>query len=153
MKKKTKKDLSQEPKVIGTPIKFYGLPPGLVPIKDAHKYKPTFHPVDLLKRLRCGETKDEVCAAWGITFTTLQDWLDNYPGMGEALAVGRPAFLAYWRNAVKLAATGQIVSLKENTFTFVVKNSIGWNEEGQDAMADAANAELRFSYEDEDKKA
>ena len=92
-----------------------------------------------------GSSRSEVCAAWGITYSTFNEWLDAFPEMAEAYAVGKPAFDAYYKKALRLSSFGQLKVVREGSLFFMLKNLAGFAEDGGGhEFGDGQGAELEF---------
>lgn len=131
------------------PVFYYGPPPAIRLLQSNNKYDKDFHPLDFLAHLREGSTRSEVCAAWGITYSTLNKWIESYPEMAEAYAVGKPAYEAYYKRALKLAAFGQLKTVKENSLFFLLKNVAGFTDDGAHEFGDGEQAEIEFVDDNE----
>lgn len=106
--------------------------------------------MDLLYHMRDGATRSEIVAAWGITYTKFNDWLEKYAELAEAFAVGKPAFEAFWKRALRYSAFNQIAKVREESLFMIMKNSVGLSKEGgTHEYGEGEGAELDFIYEDE----
>jgi hypothetical protein len=129
---------------------FYGPPPAIKTVTQKHEYDKDFHPMDLLYHMRDGATRSEIVAAWGITYTKFNDWLEKYPELAEAFAVGKPAFEAFWKRTLRYSAFKQLQLVREDSLFMLLKNSVGFgNEGGSHEYGEGDAAELEFIYEDE----
>lgn len=130
---------------------YYGPPPALRGIdrKDG-EYDTDFHPHDLLKHMGEGNSRSEVCAAWGITYSTFNNWLDKHPELAEAYAIGKPAYDGYYKRALRHSAFGQMKTVREGSLFFMLKNVAGFADEGGDhEFSDNQSAEVEFIDDDE----
>lgn len=127
------------------PLFYYGPPPAIKALYKKLEYDSKFHPEDLLKHMQEGSSRSEVCAAWGITYSRLNEWLDIHPELAEAYAVGKPAFDAYYKKALRLSSFGQLKLVREGSLFFMLKNIAGYDEGGgQHEYNDGQGAELEF---------
>ena len=153
-KKATKKKVVQEKKAKGEipgletpeqPLFYYGPPPAIKALYKKLEFDKEFHPEDLMKHMSEGSTRSEVCAAWGITYTKFNEWLDQYPELAEAYAVGKPAYDAYYKRSLRLSAFGQLKTVREGSLFFMLKNVAGFDEGGgSHEFNDGTGAELEF---------
>lgn len=156
MKNKTasKKQNKKEPEIEGLakaeqPLFYYGPPPAIRQLYKGEGFDRDFHPHDLLKHMQEGSTRSEICAAWGITYSKFNEWIDAYPEMAEAYAVGKPAFDAFYKRALRFSAFGQLQKVREPSLFFMLKNQAGFIEDGGDhEFSDGAQAEVEFVDED-----
>lgn len=127
------------------PIFYYGPPPAIKQMYKNSGYDKNFHPADMLEHMRNGASRSEIVAAWGITYSLFNEWLDSKPELANAYAIGRPAFDAFHKRAVRLSAYGQLTRVRENSLFFMLKNIAGFEEGGGGhEYADGQNAELEF---------
>jgi len=127
------------------PLFFYGPPPAIKQLENKSGYDKSFHPQDLLAHMREGHTRSEIVAAWGITYTTFNDWIDSKPELAAAYAIGRPAFDAYNKRALRYSAFGQLTRVRENSLFFMLKNIAGFEDHGGGhEYGDGQMAELEF---------
>lgn len=132
------------------PLFYYGPPPAIKATYKKLEYDSDFHPQDLVMHMQQGSSRSEICAAWGITYSMFNDWLDQYPELGMAFATGRPAFDAYYKRALRHAAFGQMKGVNEKSLFFMLKNQAGFTEDGGDhEYADGQNADIEFVDDDE----
>lgn len=149
-KKKTKVEEKKKVEVEGLaepeqPLFYYGPPPAIKALYKKLEFDSKFHPEDLLKHMQEGSSRSEICAAWGITYSKLNEWLDEHAELAEAFAMGKPSFDAYYKRAVRLSAFGQLKSVRENSLFFMLKNMAGFDEGGgQHEFGDGQTAELEF---------
>lgn len=145
-----KKDDKEEGELEGLegreqPLFFFGPPPAIKQLYKSTEYDKEFHPFDLLEHMRNGKTRSEIVAAWGITYTKFNMWLDSFPELAEAYAVGKPAFDAYHKAALRHVAFGQMPKAKEYSLHFMLKNFAGFDDTGGGhEFADNQMAELEF---------
>ena len=155
MRSKTKPDKKQtdqkkKPEIEGLaeaeqPLLYFGPPPAIRQLYKSTEFDKDFHPQDLLKHMQEGSSRSEVCAAWGITYSTFNEWLDAFPEMAEAYAVGKPAFDAYYKKALRLSSFGQLKVVREGSLFFMLKNLAGFAEDGGGhEFGDGQGAELEF---------
>lgn len=131
------------------PLFFYGPPPALLPLYTNSGFDKSIHPESLLKMMRLGCTRSEVCASWGITYGTFNDWLEQYPELAEAFVIGKPAFDAYYKVALRASAFGQAKTIREGSLFFYLKNVAGFDDAGgSHEFSDSTNAELDIVGED-----
>jgi len=151
-----KEEPKKQPEIEGLeeaeqPLFFYGPPPAIKTIYKKLEYDSKFHPQDLLKHMQEGSTRSEICAAWGITYQRLNEWLDSHPELADAFAVGKPAYDAYYKRALRYSAFGQLKSVKENSLFFMLKNQVGYDDQGgQHEYGDGAGAEVEFVDDDDE---
>lgn len=101
--------------------------------------------MDLLAHMREGHTRSEIVAAWGITYSTFNDWLDTKAELAQAYAAGKPAYDAYYKSALRYSAFGQLQRVRENSLFFMLKNVAGFEDHGGGhEFADGQMAELEF---------
>ncbi len=132
------------------PLFFFGPPPAIKQLYTGTDYDKDFHPQDLLAHMRNGKTRSEIIAGWGITYSKFNSWLDQHPELAEAYAVGKPAFDAYHKAALRHVAFGQMPKAKEYSVHFMLKNFAGFDDSGGGhEYADSQQAELEF-VDDED---
>lgn len=99
----------------------------------------------MLAHMREGHTRSEIVAAWGITYSMFNDWLDAYPEMANAYAIGKPAFDAFNKRALRYSAFGQLQRVREGSLFFMLKNIAGFEENGGGhEYGDGQQAELEF---------
>lgn len=104
--------------------------------------------MDLVKHMQEGSTLSEVCAAWGITYSKFSDWLDAYPEFAEAYKVGKPAFDAYYKRALRFVAFGMMPKARDYSLHFLLKNQVGFHDDGgHQEYAHSSAAELVFEDE------
>lgn len=114
-------------------------------------YDKDFHPIDLLAHMREGHTRSEIVAAWGITYSRFNSWLETKPEIAEAYSIGKPAYDAYHKRALRLSAFGQLKKVRENSLFFLLKNQVGFSEEGGGhEFYEGTAAELEFVDDKED---
>lgn len=131
------------------PLFYYGPPPAIRQLYKGEGYDKDFHPQDLLKHMQEGSSRSEICAAWGITYSKLNEWLEAFPEMAEAYAVGKPAFDAYYKRALRHSAFGLTKTVRENSLFFMLKNQAGFADEGGGhEFGDGQSAEVEFVDED-----
>lgn len=131
------------------PLFYYGPPPAIKALYKKLEFDKDFHPQDLLKHMQEGSSRSEICAAWGITYSKFNEWLDTYPELAEAYAVGKPAFDAFFKRSLRMSAFGQLKTVKENSLFFMLKNMAGFDEGGgQHEFGDGVGAELEFVDDD-----
>lgn len=95
--------------------------------------------------MRAGKSRSEIVASWGITYSRFNEWLDAYPELAEAYAVGKPAFDAYYKQALRDSSFGVARSVRENSLFFMLKNQAGFEDSGGGhEFADAQTSELEF---------
>lgn len=144
----------KEPEIEGLedaeqPLFYYGPPPAIKTLYKKLEFDVDFHPFDLLKHMQEGSSRSEICAAWGITYSKLNEWLDDHPELAEAYAVGKPSYDAYYKRALRHSAFGQMKGVRENSLFFMLKNIAGFDEGGgQHEFGDGQGAELEFVDED-----
>ena len=127
------------------PLLYYGPPPAIKALYKKSGFDKDFHPDDLLKHMGEGSTRSEICAAWGITYQMFNDWIDTYPELSNAFAVGKPMFDAYYKRALKFMAFGMMPKARDYSFHFLIKNVAGFNDGGGDHdFSDGSNATLEF---------
>lgn len=127
------------------PLFYFGPPPAIKALYKKLEFDKDFHPQDLLKHMQEGSTRSEICAAWGITYSKFNEWLDQYNELAEAYAVGKPAFDAYYKRALRHSAFKQAQSVRENSLFFMLKNIAGYDDQGgQHEYGDGESAELEF---------
>lgn len=127
------------------PLFYYGPPPAIKATYKKLEFDKDFHPLDLLKHMQEGSTRSEICAAWGITYSKFNEWLDEHAELAEAYAVGKPAFDAYYKRALRHSAFKQAASVRENSLFFMLKNIAGYDDQGgQHEFGDGETAELEF---------
>lgn len=128
---------------------YYGPPPALMPLYTNSGFDKKVHPESLLLMMREGKTRSEVCAAWSITYTMFNDWLTQYPELAEAFVVGKPAFDAYYKKALRDSAFGLSKGVREGSLFFYIKNVAGFDDQGGGhEYGDSTNAELDIVGED-----
>lgn len=127
------------------PLFFYGPPPAIKALYKKLEFDKDFHPEDLMKHMCEGSSRSEICAAWGITYSKFNEWLDECPELAEAYAVGKPAFDAYYKRALRLSSFGQLKMVREGSLFFMLKNLAGFDEGGgSHEFGDGQGAELEF---------
>jgi hypothetical protein len=128
------------------PLFYFGPPPALKALYKTNKgYDSAFHAPDMLMQLQNGHSPDEIAASWGISASTLTQWVEAYPELAEAKAVGATAFSAYWKRALRLTAFGQLKTVKENSLFKILDNQVGFNNNGGGhEFADTQGATLTF---------
>lgn len=147
-KQKTKS--KPEPEIEGLleaeqPLFYYGAPPAIKQLYKGEGFDKDFHPLDLLKHMQEGSSRSEICAAWGITYSKFNEWLESYAELAEAFAVGKPAFDAYYKRALRHSAFGQAKSIREGSLFFLLKNQAGFDEQGGGhEFSDGQSAEVEF---------
>lgn len=149
---KTEEPQGEIPGLIGSnqPLFYYGPPPAIKQIYKSSLYDKDFHPADLVHHMRNGKSRSEIVAFWGITYSRFNDWLDSFPEMAEAYSIGKPAFDAYYKQALRDSSFGVAKSVRENSLFFMLKNQAGFDEGGGNhEYADAQSAELEFVDEKE----
>lgn len=128
---------------------FYGPPPALIPLYLDSTFDKNKHPQNLLDSMRLGLTRSEVCAAWGITYSKFNEWLEQYPELAEAFVIGKPAFDAYYKVALRASAFGLAKGVREGSLFFYLKNVAGFDDAGgSHEFSDSTNAELDIVGED-----
>jgi hypothetical protein len=132
------------------PLFFYGPPPSIKTLYTKNEFDRKFHPQDLLKHMQEGSTKSEICAAWGVTYSKFNEWLDAHPEFASAYAAGKPAYDAFYKRALRLAAFGQLKTVKENSLFFMLKNVAGFTEDGGHEFSDGNEADVEFVDDDDD---
>ena len=85
------------------PLFYYGPPPAIKALYKKLEFDKDFHPMDLMKHMGEGSSPSEICAAWGITYSKFNEWLDECPELAEAYAVGKPSYDAYYKRALRLS--------------------------------------------------
>jgi hypothetical protein len=132
------------------PLFYFGPPPAIKALTKRQDFDKNFHPMDLLAHMREGSSRSEICAAWGITYSLLNSWLETYPEMSEAYAVGKPAYDAYYKRALRHSAFGQNKTVRENSLFFMLKNVAGYVEDGgSHEFGDGQAADIEFIDDDE----
>lgn len=132
------------------PLLYFGPPPAIKQLYKKTDFDPEFHPFDLIEHLREGHSRSEIVASWGITYSKFNEWLDAYPEFAEAFAVGKPAFDAYHKRALRLCAFGQLPKARENSLFFLLKNQAGFEDGGgHEEFPDSHASELEFVDDDE----
>jgi len=141
---------TKEPEIDGLltaeqPLFYFGPPPAIRALYQKSTFDVAFHPQDLIARMCEGQTRSEICGAWGITYSRLNEWLDKFPEFASAYAVAKPAYDAYYKRALRHSAFGQAKGVREGSLFFLLKNQVGFTEGGGDhEFADSSNAELEF---------
>lgn len=135
--------------VEGQPLFYYGPTPAIKLLYTGSKgYDPKFHPRDLLEHMANGKSRSEVCAAWGITYSMFNEWLETHRELSDAYAVGKPAYDGYYKKALRDTAFGAAKGVRENSMFFMLKNVAGFSDnDGGHDYADAQGAELDFETE------
>lgn len=129
----------------GQPLLYIGPPPAIRQLYKKSGYDKNFHPQNLLEHMRAGKSRSEIVAFWGITYSRFNEWLDAYPEMAEAYSIGKPAFDAYYKQALRDSSFGVARTVRENSLFFMLKNQAGFDEGGGGhEYADAQVAELEF---------
>lgn len=127
------------------PLFYYGPPPAIKALYKKLNYDKNFHPADLLKHMQEGSSRSEICAAWGITYSTLNNWIEEFAELAEAYNMGKPAYDAYYKRALRHSAFGVAKSVREGSLFFMLKNMAGFDEGGGGhEFADGAGAEVEF---------
>lgn len=127
------------------PLFFFGPPPAIKVLYTGTDYDKEFHPADLLAHMREGKTRSEIVAAWGITYEKFNNWIDTFPEMSEAYAVGIPAFNAYYKATLRHVSFGQMPKAKEYSLHFMLKNFAGFDDSGgAHEFADGQSASVEF---------
>lgn len=128
------------------PLFFFGPPPAIKTLyKTNTDFDKDFHPADLLEHMRNGKTRSEIVAAWGITYEKFNNWIDSYPEMAEAYAVGIPAFNAYYKATLRYVSFGQMPKANAFSLHFMLKNFAGFDETGgAHEYADGQSATVDF---------
>jgi len=127
------------------PLFYYGPPPAIKAIYKNSIYDSAFHPMNLIEQMSAGHTRSEIVASWGITYSAFNNWLESYADLAEAYAVGKPAFDAYHKQALRHSAFGQSKNVRENSLFFLLKNVAGFDENsGGHEYRDGAVAEVEF---------
>jgi hypothetical protein len=153
-KKADAKATKKKPEIEGLaeaeqPLFYYGPPPAIKTLYKKLEFDSKFHPQDLLKHMQEGSSRSEICAAWGVTYSKFNEWLDEHPELAEAYAVGKPSFDAYYKRALRHSAFGQMKSVREGSLFFMLKNLAGFDEGGgQHEFGDGEKAELEFVDDD-----
>jgi len=146
----TKKDEKKKVEIEGLvepeqPLFYYGPPPAIRALYKKLEFDKDFHPEDLLKHMQEGSSRSEICAAWGITYSKFNEWIDMYPEMSEAYSMGKPSFDAFYKKALRLSAFGQLKLVREGSLFFMLKNIAGFDEGGgSHEFSDGVGAELEF---------
>lgn len=141
---------AKEPEIKGLleaeqPLFYMGPPPAIKALYTKTDFEVLFHPQDLLNRMREGQTRSEIVAAWGVTYSKFNEWFDTYPEFAEAFSVGKPAFDAYYKKALRDTAFGVAQKVRENSLFFMLKNQAGFSEDGGGhEYSDGQQAELEF---------
>lgn len=125
---------------------FYGPPPAIKVLYRTNKgYDKDFHPQDYLIQVSDGKDPDQVAASWGISASMLDSWVENYPEMGEARKVAATAYAAYWKQALRLSAFGQLVKVRENSLFKILDNQVGFGQDGGGhEFADTVGSDVSF---------
>lgn len=153
MQSKTK-PANKKPEIKGLaeaeqPLFYIGPPPAIRAMYRKEGFDKDFHPHDLLKHMQEGSSRSEICASWGITYSLFNQWLEEHPEMAEAYAVGKPAYDAYYKRALRLSSFGQLQKVREGSLFFMLKNLAGYVDEcGGHEFSDGAQAEVEFVDED-----
>ncbi len=127
------------------PLFYYGPPPAIKALYKKLEFDKDFHPMDLMKHMGEGSSRSEICAAWGITYSKFNEWLDEHPELAEAYAVGKPSYDAYYKRALRLSSFGQLKMVREGSLFFMLKNLAGFDEGGgSHEFGDGQGAELEF---------
>lgn len=127
------------------PLFYYGPPPAIKALYKKLEFDKDFHPMDLMKHMGEGSSRSEICAAWGITYSKFNEWLDEHPELAEAYAVGKPSYDAYYKRALRLSAFGQLRLVREGSLFFMLKNVAGFDGGGgSHEYGDGQGAELEF---------
>ena len=155
--KKQKPEVKTKPEVelegLATPeqpLMFYGPPPAIKQLYKKSGFDKNFHPFDMLAHMCEGHSRSEIVASWGITYSKFNEWLEAYPELAEAYSVGKPAFDAYHKRALRYSAFGQLTKVREASLFFMLKNQAGMHEDGNGSeFSDGAGAELEFVDENE----
>lgn len=114
------------------PLYYYGLPPIIRLAERKSGFDPKFHPDDLVQRLREGQSRSEIVATWGISYATFNDWLEAYPELSHAYEVGKPAFDAYYKKALRDTAFGVAKGVREYSLFFMLKTAVGLDDGAPD---------------------
>lgn len=131
------------------PLLYCGPPPAIKQLYKGEGYDKDFHPHDLLKHMQEGSSRSEICAAWGVTYSKFNEWLEANPELAEAYAVGKPAFDAYYKRALRHSAFGQAKTIREGSLFFMLKNQAGFADEGGGhEFSDGQTAEVEFVDEE-----
>lgn len=145
IQKQDEEEHEQIKEVEGQPLFFFGPPPAIKQTYKSSGFDKEFHPEDLLAHMREGHTRSEIIAAWGITYSMFNDWLDSYPELAQAYSIGKPAFDAYHKRALRFVAYGMMPKAKEYSLHFLLKNQAGFVDEGGGhEFGDSQEAELEF---------
>ena len=133
------------------PLFYMGPPPALRHLSSRHsEYDKDFHPESLLRLMQEGTSRSEICAYWGITYSTFNNWLEKYPELAEAYAVGKPAYDGYYKRALRHSAFVQAGKVRENSLFFMLKNVAGFDDVGGGhEYPEASSGEVDF-YDDSD---
>lgn len=91
-------------------------------------YDKDFHPADLCEHLRNGKSRSEIVAHWGISYATFNAWLEAYPELAHAYEVGKPAFDAYYKKALRDTAFGVAKGVREYSLFFMLKTAVGLDD-------------------------
>lgn len=127
------------------PLFFFGPPPAIAVTYKGTGYDKEFHPADLIEHMRNGKTRSEIVACWGIKYTTFNEWIEAYPELAEAYAIGIPAFEAYYKATLRYVSFGMMPKANAFSLHFMLKNLAGFDENGgSHEFAEAQNAELEF---------
>jgi hypothetical protein len=131
------------------PLLYFGPPPAIKQLYKSTDFDKDFHPFDMLAHMRAGHSRSEIVAAWGITYSKFNEWLDNFPEMAEAYAVGKPAFDAYYKQTLRLASFGQMPKVREYSLHLMLKTQVGVSDQANHEFGDGQGAEVEFVDDNE----
>ena len=71
-------------------------------------------------------------ASWGISYSTFNDWLEAYAELANAYEIGKPAFDAYYKKALRDTAFGVAKGVREYSLFFMLKTAVGLDDGAPD---------------------
>lgn len=94
-------------------------------------YDKDFHPIDLVSHLEQGRWAAEICDAWGISRSTLDQWVEVFPEMKEAYSIGCQKFAAFNLRLFKETMFGdkKRKNVKGYLLMHYMKFAMNWNEQ------------------------
>lgn len=135
-----------KPEAAHAPHRLPGQPIGFNLSQDWSTYDPGFHPDDFVKHCQEGNTKREICAAWGIGLTTLSSWAEKYPDMKDAFEKGKAAQQAWLLSRAKKAAFQDSRANNGTLVIFLLKNICAFGDTPKTDFDDVQDVELDFVY-------
>lgn len=96
--------------------------------RPAHRptdYDPAFHPQNYVELSRLGNTKAQICAAWGKSRDTLHNWSqdkERKPEFSDAIKEGDELRTAWWINFTTAGTTGRMRGFQQTMAIYLMNN-------------------------------